>query len=159
MTVSNDNPSSIRSSLSQARENARALRNLISTEMWEMINRTYLELCTNATEFLEEDTPTRLLRKHPRGESPLFWDCRRDPVPRLRLVLYPGLGQYLERSDNTIRTLMVRYRQYQGQAPVAEGIELHRGDGAVKVAECVRGVSPGLPKGARARADCRVSAA
>ena len=131
MTVSNDNPSSIRSSLSQARENARALRNLISTEMWEMLNRTYLELCTNAVEFLEEDTLHDYC-VNTRDASHLFFGIADATLPRDLGWHFIRAGQYLERSDNTIRTLMVRYRQYQGQAPVAEGIELHRGMALLK---------------------------
>ena len=37
LAVHADNPSSIRMSLTQARENARTLRDRISTEMWEAI--------------------------------------------------------------------------------------------------------------------------
>ena len=45
------NPSSIRSCISMARENARSLRDRISTEMWESVNRAYLELCLTPTRF------------------------------------------------------------------------------------------------------------
>ncbi|MFQ3577866.1 MAG: alpha-E domain-containing protein, partial [Verrucomicrobiia bacterium] len=42
LTFHPDNPDSIVSSLSRARENARMVRDQISTEMWEELNRMYL---------------------------------------------------------------------------------------------------------------------
>jgi uncharacterized alpha-E superfamily protein len=39
-----DNPSSVVGSLSLARENARGLREILATEVWEALNRTYHEL-------------------------------------------------------------------------------------------------------------------
>src|SRR5262249_26100216 len=49
------NPSSIRSSLSRAREDARGLRDRISLEMWETLNRAYLTLCFSTERVLDED--------------------------------------------------------------------------------------------------------
>ena len=42
LTYDRDNPNSILSSLRAARENARSVRESISSEMWEHINRFYL---------------------------------------------------------------------------------------------------------------------
>jgi uncharacterized alpha-E superfamily protein len=49
------NSSSIRSSLARARENARTLRDRISLEMWEALNRAYLQLCFDTEQVLEQD--------------------------------------------------------------------------------------------------------
>ena len=134
MAIHKDNPSSIRSSLSYARENARVIRNLISTEMWESINRAYLELCVGAAESagtsLGEDLHDYCFKA--REASHLFFGIADATLPRDLGWYYIRAGQYLERADNTIRTLMVRYRQYKGQAPIAEGIELHRGMALLK---------------------------
>ena len=49
------NASSIASSLSRARENARGLRDRLPSEMWEHLNSAYLELCFQSEEVLERD--------------------------------------------------------------------------------------------------------
>src|SRR5579871_1122734 len=46
LTLSPENPNSIRNCITKARENARHVREQISLEMWEEINRTYLSLKT-----------------------------------------------------------------------------------------------------------------
>jgi uncharacterized alpha-E superfamily protein len=125
LALSYHNPGSIRSSLGFARENARALRERISTEMWEAINLAYHRLCLEAPQLLEEDT----LHDYcvcAREASHLFFGIADATLPRDLGWYFVRAGQYLERADNTLRTLMVRYRQYRGQSPVAEGIEAHR---------------------------------
>jgi uncharacterized alpha-E superfamily protein len=55
-----NNPSSIRAALWSARENARAMRTQITTEMWEALNSTWLEVRVGT--FLERaDATARLL--------------------------------------------------------------------------------------------------
>jgi len=44
MTFAQDNPNSIISCLTRARENARGVRELISSEMWENLNALYWAL-------------------------------------------------------------------------------------------------------------------
>ena len=41
MTFNRDNPSSLLSCISRARENARSIRENISAEMWESLNAAY----------------------------------------------------------------------------------------------------------------------
>ena len=131
LAIHPNNPSSIRSTLAFARENARSLRDRISTEMWEAINRTYHALCLECSESLEED---RLFDYcvSAREASHLFFGIADATMPRDLGWHFMRAGQYLERADNTIRTLRVPYRQYRGQAPVAEGIEAHRGMALLK---------------------------
>lgn len=131
MSLHKENASSIRSSLSFARENARTLRGRISTEMWEAINRTYLALCVEAKETLEEDKLHNYCVAA-RDASHLFFGIADATLPRDLGWYFMRAGQYLERADNTLRTLMVRYPSYKGGAPVAEGIELHRGMALLK---------------------------
>lgn len=57
LTLDEKNPNSIRNYLSTIRENSRGIRDNISTELWETINRFY----HSANEFTEED----LIRKGP----------------------------------------------------------------------------------------------
>jgi uncharacterized alpha-E superfamily protein len=108
MTLDEGNPSSIYSSLYNARENARAVRGTISVEMWEAINHTWLEM---------RDTP----RQRVSGDSVSdFFDWVKDRSHMSRGVTHGTmlrddgfrflrLGTFLERADNTARLLDVKY--------------------------------------------------
>lgn len=120
-----NNPSSIRSSVTRARENARTLRDRISLEMWESINRAYLRLAQGVSNSFEDET----LHDYcvdARETSHLFFGIADATLPRNEGWYFLKAGQYLERADNVMRTLMVRYRQYRGQEPVQRGVESHR---------------------------------
>ncbi len=67
----------------------------------------------------------RLLRGGTRGKCAFFWLGRGDDAHD-QGWLFLRAGRHLERSDNVLRILQVRYRQYRGHEPVARGIELHR---------------------------------
>lgn len=54
---SRENPNSVVSSIAMARENARQVREQISTEVWEHINRLYLHVTTFRSEDLWKDEP------------------------------------------------------------------------------------------------------
>lgn len=120
------NSGSIRSSLRAARENARGLRDRITLEMWEAINAAYLTLCGAPPETLEEDALHDYCMRA-RDASQQFFGIADATLPRDQGWSFIQAGRMLERSDATLRTLMVRYRQYRGQAPVADGVETHRG--------------------------------
>src|SRR5262249_52398400 len=49
LTTDSENPSSILSCLYRARENARSIREVISSETWEQINRFYLLVSQGST--------------------------------------------------------------------------------------------------------------
>ena len=126
------NPSSIRSSLAIARENARTLRDRISTEMWEEMNRTYHHLCNQAPEALDEDTLYDYCI-HARDFSHLFFGMAESTLTHDLGWYFIKAGRHLERADNTLRALRIRYKNYRGQKqPVAEGLEAHRGMALLK---------------------------
>lgn len=112
LAFSPHNPSSIRSCIEGARENARAVRTALTSEMWDAINGAWLELKSfesvtpgkgeereRLSRFLEFVKQTSL---HFDGavirtmlRDPSFWFCR--------------LGLHIERADNTARILDVKY--------------------------------------------------
>ncbi len=106
LTLSQDNPSSIRSCLVSARDNARAARNLLTREVWEAINRVWLILRdrsspggTQATLHLIEE-----IKAETRGfEGALARMLRSEAYWFMRL------GSMIERGDNTARLLDVKY--------------------------------------------------
>jgi uncharacterized alpha-E superfamily protein len=103
-----DNLSSIAACLRRARENGRALRGSITSEMWESLNETWLVLQGKTYEDVIAG-----------GTSPFFdWVKERSHLFRgvtfgtmLRDDCYHflRLGTFLERADNTARLLDVKY--------------------------------------------------
>lgn len=102
------NRNSIYCCLSEARENARTVREHISSEMWEQINRLYL--------FVKGDSGRKLLRSSP-------YEFFRRIITGSHLVQgiadatmthgegwdFITIGKLLERADNTSRILDVKY--------------------------------------------------
>ena len=108
MALDEKNPSSIYSCLKWARENAHAVRWQITSEMWETLNATWLEM-----------------RAIPRGRvtgagamqffdwvkerSHLFRGVTYGTIVRGEAFNFSRLGTFLERADNTARILDVKY--------------------------------------------------
>ena len=106
LTLSEDNPSSIRSCLSAGRDNARAARNALSREAWEAINRAWLTIRDRASPGGSQATLAMVetLRAETRGfEGALMRMLRADAFRFVRL------GSMIERADNTARLLDVKY--------------------------------------------------
>ncbi len=108
MALDAENPSSIYNCAKQARENARAVRGSITSEMWEVLNATWLEM-----QNMDED------RLYARGISTFFeWVKERShlfrgvtfgTMRRDEAFQFLRLGTYMERADNTARMLDVKY--------------------------------------------------
>ena len=106
MAFDRGNPGSIYSCLRQARENARAVRGTLTSETWEMLNSTWLEM--------------RVTGMRPGAEIANFFEWVKDRSHLARGVVqgtmlcdeawhFIWLGTYLERADSTSRILDVKY--------------------------------------------------
>lgn len=110
LTFDRENPSSILSCFAIARENARQIRENISTETWQILNDTYLKASRiqHASEFtgLEDlhDFLTQL-----RHTCLLFYGCSDATVSHNELWHFGLLGRFLERADKTTRILDMKY--------------------------------------------------
>jgi uncharacterized alpha-E superfamily protein len=100
LTFSRENPSSVLSCVLAARENARMIRDQISSEMWEIINRLYL--------FLKSQDAGRVLRAGSSGFfeqikefAHLFRGVTDATFPRKLGYEFIRAGCYLERADKT----------------------------------------------------------
>ena len=112
MVKDEENPSSIISCLRAARENARAVRGTLTTEVWETKNQTWLEV-------------NRMLRNgdFERDPSQFFeWVKFRSHLSRGVTVgtmlmdealFFMRLGTFLERADNTARLVDVKFHAIQ----------------------------------------------
>lgn len=98
------NPSSICSCFRAARENARAVREQISTEMWEQINRTYLWLWgKSARLFFQKDLYAFL--DQIKESCILFNGLCNDSMLHQEGWDFTRIGKFIERADFTTRVL------------------------------------------------------
>lgn len=103
-----ENPSSVVSCIESARQNGRAVRTALTTDMWDALNGAYLDL--------------REIERRPRSEAALPQLC--DWTKRQGALLrgttesthlqndgydFLNIGTYIERADNTARVVDVKY--------------------------------------------------
>jgi uncharacterized alpha-E superfamily protein len=108
MVRDENNPSSIVSCLHAARENARAVRGTLTTEVWETLNSTWLKLAGYLkTKDFERD-PGAFFEwvKH---RSHLSRGVAIGTMLQDEAFHFYRMGTFLERSDNTARLLDVKF--------------------------------------------------
>lgn len=106
LTLGEDNPNSVRACIHCARENARAARNAMTREVWEAINRAWLDIRDRSSPGGTQATLSFVdtLKADTRGfEGALSRMLRREAYWFMRL------GSVIERGDNTARLLDVKY--------------------------------------------------
>ncbi len=102
------NPSSILSCLAAARENARSVREIISTDMWEQVNRFHLMVRDAVSRgFSRQDLHTFLTDV--KAASHLFLGTTDATMSHGEGWHFARLGRLLERADKTSRILDVKY--------------------------------------------------
>ena len=103
-----DNPSSIVSCLQAARENARAVRGTLTTEVWETHNQTWLELQQRLAQGDHERDPTKFF-EWVKYRSHLSRGVTVGTMLMDESLHFMRLGTFLERADNTARLLDVKF--------------------------------------------------
>lgn len=108
LTFDRGNPNSILSCVRHARENARSVREIISSEMWEQANRFYL--------LVKDAAKNRSLTKNPnefytavKMASHLFDGITEATMSHGEAWHFLQVGELLERADKTSRILDVKY--------------------------------------------------
>ncbi len=103
---SRSHPSTIVNSLEASRENARAVRGSITSEMWENINDTWLQLVAKRRAGAE---PTdAAFFDWVKERSHLFRGITFATIRRDQPYRFIRLGTFIERADNTARILSVK---------------------------------------------------
>lgn len=102
------NPNSVLSCLAQARENARFVREIISTEMWEQVNSMYLHVKSDEARAKALDEPYVFFRRL-RMSSHLFVGVTDTTMSHNEAWHFCRLGRKFERADKTSRILDVKY--------------------------------------------------
>ncbi|MBI2425837.1 MAG: alpha-E domain-containing protein [Candidatus Hydrogenedentes bacterium] len=108
LTFDPDYPNSIYSCIRQARENARTVREAISSELWEVLNQLYLDLQETAAQERAIASPHDFFEEV-RRECSLFTGLAVNTMTRNEAWHFIRLGQLLERADKTSRMLDVKY--------------------------------------------------
>jgi uncharacterized alpha-E superfamily protein len=108
VTFERRNPNSIYSSLAIARENARTVREQISIEMWEQINRMYLVFRSGEARRMFQASSYEFY-KWMLEASQLFQGIADATMSHDTGWDFVQLGKYIERADRTSRILDIKY--------------------------------------------------
>lgn len=109
------NPNSILSCLNLARENARIVRENISTEMWEVVDALltfgYRIFQTHAGDLRKNHSPAELIRfyKEISRNMMLFTGAMEDTIAHAEAWHFGRMGRFLERAEKTCRILDMKY--------------------------------------------------
>ena len=102
-----ENPNAVTTCIRLARENARSVREQISSEMWEHLNRLY---------FLVRDLKREISARGPydffdqiRQGSQAFQGITNETMAHGEAYEFIQLGKHLERADKTVRIIDVKY--------------------------------------------------
>lgn len=106
------NPSSIVSCLTAARENARAVRGVLTTEVWETQNATWLDL----RERVAHDGDPGEFFEWVKHRCHLARGVTLGTMLADEAMVFISLGTFLERADSTARILDVKYHAVKGNA-------------------------------------------
>lgn len=106
LMLAEDNPNSVRACLFTARDNARAVRNALTREVWESINRAWLEIRDRSSPGGLQATVNLIdnIKASARG-----FEGAMQRMLRQEAYWFMRLGSVIERCDNTARLLDVKY--------------------------------------------------
>lgn len=110
-----DNPSSIVSCLRAARENARAVRGAVTTEVWETHNQTWLEVNRMIKSGAFERDPGEFF-EWVKFRSHLSRGVTVGTMLMDEALHFMRLGTFLERADNTARLVDVKFHAVHAPA-------------------------------------------
>jgi len=112
MVKDESNPSSIMSCLSAARENARAVRGALTTEVWETQNTTWLEVKRMIKTGEFEKDPAQFF-EWVKFRSHLSRGVTVGTMLMDEALYFMRMGTFLERADNTARLVDVKFHAVQ----------------------------------------------
>lgn len=102
------NPNSILSCVSSARENARTIREVISSVVWEELNKFYLLVCSAAQFHPTLDEPQDFCERV-RLASHMFVGATDATTSHGEAWHFSRVGRFVERADKTSRIVDVQY--------------------------------------------------
>ena len=130
MVFDADNDSSIHNCLLAARENARAVRGTLTTEVWETQNQTWLEFQRMSAGGAFEKDPGALF-EWVKFRSHLSRGVTVGTMLQDEAFHFLRIGSFLERADNTARLLDVRFHAVRSEFHGGQGQGQSQGSGTV----------------------------
>jgi uncharacterized alpha-E superfamily protein len=109
LTFDAANSSSVCSCIATARENARQVREQISSEMWEQINRLYLDVKNTSADAVWEAQPHQFFQLVKQG-SHLFQGITDSTMSQGEGWHFIQVGRYIERTSNVAALLNAHLR-------------------------------------------------
>ena len=103
-----DNPSSIVNCLQTARRNARTVRTALTSDMWDAVNTSWMELREYDPATMDEDRLAIFL-DWVKARTSMVHGVYANTMLRRDGFHFTRIGQFLERADNTARLLDVKY--------------------------------------------------
>ncbi len=106
--IDRGNPTSIAYSIAEARQNARSVRHLISTEMWTQLNMFHNQLSVLTQRDIRMNNLSRICAEV-KTDCQTFEGVAEGTFFRGEAWCFYQLGKYLERADQTTRILDMGY--------------------------------------------------
>jgi uncharacterized alpha-E superfamily protein len=103
-----DNPSSVMTTIDQARSNARTVRTALSSEVWEATNECWMALKVELARPVSERNLHDVLATI-RYRTSVVRGALHGTMLRNDIFSFARLGTFIERADNTARILDVKY--------------------------------------------------
>jgi uncharacterized alpha-E superfamily protein len=119
------NPNSIASCVKRARDNARGVREMLSSEMYESLNMFYLEVTKWDVDKILDASPHGFFSQV-KNSAHLFQGITQRTMPTDEPRAFLECGMYLERAEKTARILDVKYHilEQTHDAPSGSSIPL-----------------------------------
>jgi uncharacterized alpha-E superfamily protein len=111
-----ENPNSIVQCICQARENARMVRDQITVELWEELNRLYLFVRSREARMVWKQSPSEFFSEI-KSSSLQLTGIAYATLIHNEGWLFLQAGRFLERADKTSRILDVRHRSLPEKGP------------------------------------------
>lgn len=125
LVLDRHDPRSVRAAVTQAREHLRSVRELVSTELWDVVNDLHLEVTDTglARDLLEQ--PASVLGGVRRACLTIY-GVASETMPRDDSWRFLALGRVLQRAEMTCRVLDVREPELAPEAGPPSTVDLHQ---------------------------------
>src|SRR3954454_2206429 len=116
LTLDSEEPASLISCVSRAREGGRTVRDVISADMWEVVNTTHLVLERSETAGHLLSSPSSVYR-YVKERSALFWGLTSRTMLRDEANSFLTAGGRIESADMVLRMLRVALPVHPDEEP------------------------------------------
>jgi uncharacterized alpha-E superfamily protein len=114
-TLDRSYPASIIACLTMARDNARQVREQISSEMWEQLNGLYLQISQARVDAIWNGQPHDFYRAIKEGIH-LFQGLTEATMPRNEGWQFMDIGRFIERASKTAALLAAHIEDFTGES-------------------------------------------